>query len=290
LIALVVAVVGSGPFLGQALTAQSIREYKDVVYAAVDGKSLALDLYIPAVVESAPLMVWLHGGGWSQGSKAQVPREFVERGIATASVEFRQSTEARFPAQVHDVKAALRFLRAQGKTYGYAADEIVIAGSSSGGHLAALIGVTNGHKELEGGIGGHLNVSSDVQGIVVYSGASNLMTILPQSTPFGAKIRGPALDGLLGGPPDQQRQLAELASPVMHVDRADPPLLLLHGDQDLQMPINQAHEMQGAYERLSLDTRLVVVHGAGHGGPPFYTSEHLKLVLDFLARVVTGHR
>ncbi|MBI4522111.1 MAG: alpha/beta hydrolase fold domain-containing protein [Gemmatimonadetes bacterium] len=268
--------------------AQAPREYKDLVYATVDGKDLGLDLYMPAGVQSPPLLVWVHGGAWRAGTKAQVPMEFVQNGIATASLDFRQSTEARLPANVHDIKAAIRFLRAKASEYGYRTDRIAISGASSGGHLAALVGVTNGHKELEGTVGTHLNQSSAVQAIVVYFGASNLTTILAQSTPFGLNVRKPALDLLLGGQPEQVKELAELASPVFHVDRTDPPLLLLHGDRDPQMPINQAHELHGAYKKLGLDVAFDVVHGAAHGGPQFYAPEHLEPALAFLRRTV-GH-
>ncbi len=265
---------------------QVAREYKDVVYASVDGKDLALDLYIPAAVRTPALLIWVHGGAWSKGSKAQVPKIFVEGGIATASLDFRQSTEARFPAAVHDIKAAIRFLRAKGSNYGYRTERIAIAGASSGGHLAALVGVTNGHQELEGIVGGFLNESSDIHAIVSYYGASNLVTILAQSTPFGLAVRQPALERLLGGLPEETGHLAVLASPVFHVDRADPPLLLLHGDQDPQMPINQAHELEGAYRRMGLDVYVDVVHGAAHGGDLFFSSERVERALGFLRRTI----
>lgn len=269
-----------------AIQAPAIREYKDVVYATVEGKPLALDLYVPSRADAAPLLVWVHGGAWSQGTKANPPRQFIEHGIATASLDFRQSTEARFPAQVHDIKAAIRFLRGRAQTFGYRADRIAIAGSSSGGHLAALVGVTNGHSALEGTIGDYRQESSAVHAIVSYFGASNLETILAQSTPFGLDMRRPALERLLGALPDEARELAKLASPVEHVDRQDPPLFLLHGDQDPQMPINQAHELHGVYQRLGLDGQLRVLHGAAHGGNVFYSPPHLQPVLDFLDRVI----
>jgi acetyl esterase/lipase len=266
--------------------AQSMRTHRDVVYATEDGRKLRLDLYMPAGIESPPLLVWVHGGAWSQGSKDNVPMSFVRNGIATASIDFRQSTDARFPAQVHDIKAAIRFLRANALGYGYRSAKLAIAGDSSGGHLAALVGVSNGHPQLEGRVGNDLGQSSGVQAIVVYYGASNLMTILSQSTPFGLNMRRPALEQLLGALPDQARELAVLASPVTHVDRNDPPLMLLHGDQDPQMPVNQALELQGAYEKFGLDVRLDVVHGAAHGGEVFFATEHLKPVLEFLERTV----
>ena len=266
--------------------AQEARTHRDVVYATVDGRDLGLDLYMPAGVERPPLVVWVHGGRWANGTKAQVPTAFVEHGIATASLDFRQSTEARFPAMVHDIKAAIRFLRAKAATYGYRADRIAIAGTSSGAHLAALVGVTNGHPAIEGTLGAHTGESSDVQAIVGYYPATNLTTILDQSTPFGLGVRKPALQQLLGALPDEARALADLASPVAHVDANDPPLLLLHGDQDPQMPINQSHELEGAYEQRGLDVFLDVVHGAVHGGDPFFSPERVERVVAFLRRTL----
>ena len=271
--------------------AQTVTVQRDIVYATVDGRQLALDLYMPAGVDAPPLAVWLHGGRWRNGDKAGgVQMAFVEQGISTASLDFRQSTEARFPAMVHDIKAAIRFLRAKAPEYGYSADRIAITGRSSGAHLAALVGVTNGHAALEGTVGDYRDRSSDVQAIVSYFGASNLTTILAQSTPYGLGIREPALEVLLGAHPDQARELARLASPVMHVDPSDPPLLLLHGDQDPQMPINQSHELDGAYEALGLDVHFDVVHGAVHGdrdGPPrIFSAERNARVVAFLRRVI----
>lgn len=272
--------------VGTTVAAQEAREVKDIVYATVDGKALALDLYMPAGKNSPSLIVWVHGGAWYLYDKKQYPKALVESGFALASLDFRQSTEARFPAQVYDIKAAIRFLRANGKKFGYRTDRIAIAGASSGGHLAAVVGVTNGVKEFEGALGDHLNESSNVQAILDYFGASDLTTILAQSTPYGLGVRKPALDKLLGGQPEAVPELAKLASPVFYVDRNDPPLLLLHGDHDPQMPINQSHELQGAYEKLGLDAELDVVHGAGHAGPMFYEQPHLQKAVDFLHKTL----
>jgi acetyl esterase/lipase len=266
--------------------AQQEISHRDLVYAVVDGRELRLDLHLPAGIENPPLLVWVHGGAWRTGSKESVPMGFVRNGIATASVDFRQTPEAPFPANVHDIRAAIRYLRAVADQYGFRADAIAIAGNSSGGHLAALVGVTNGHPDLEGTVGDHPDRSSDVHAIISYYGASNLTSILAQSTPFGLGIRVPALDLLLGAQPDEAPELAQLASPVLHVDPTDPPLLLFHGDQDPQMPINQAHELVGAFGRLGLDVSLHVLHGVAHGGPEFFDAENLRIALDFLARVI----
>jgi acetyl esterase/lipase len=273
----------------QAALAQDVEEHKDVVYGSIDGMDLGLDVYVPANGDSPPLVVYVHGGAWRTGSKSGgVPMQFVENGFAVASLDFRASTDAQFPAMVHDIKGAIRFLRDHAGDFGYNSEQFAISGSSSGAHLAALVGVTNGHKELEGTIGGHVDTSSDVQAIISYFGASDLTTILSQSTPRGLGVREPALELLLGSLPEENKDLAELASPVYHVDAADPPLLLFHGDRDFQMPINQSHQLDGAYEALGLDVHFDTVHGAAHGGAGFFDEDHLPVALEFLKRTI-GH-
>jgi acetyl esterase/lipase len=295
-VTIVAATVASAGAAAQAPAGRSVRSeasrvagsQKDVVYATVDGKPLALDIHLPAGSAAPPLVVWVHGGAWRTGDKDEVPHPILEKGFAIASVNYRLSGDARFPAAVHDIKAAIRFLRANAARYGFRADRIAIGGSSAGAHLAALVGVTNGHKELEGTVGDHLTQSSSVQAILDYYGASDLTTILEQSTPYGLNVRVPALEQWLGAGPEKAKALAELASPVLHVDRSDPPLFLLHGDRDPQMPINQAHQLEGAYKALGLDVALDVVHGAAHGGAAFYAPAHLDRAVAFLRRTIGG--
>ena len=261
----------------------SYDKVSDIIYAVVDDRELGLDIYLPRGVDDPPLLVWIHGGRWLYRTKEDINTlALVEEGFAIASIDFRLSVDEPFPAQIHDIKAAIRFLRANAETYGYEATRIGVHGRSSGGHLTSLVGVTNGVKELEGELGDHLDVSSDVQVAVSYFGASNLTTILDQSTPFGVMLRGPALALLLGGPMEATAELAELASPVFHVDGQDPPLLLLHGDQDPQMPINQAHELHGVYKEHELPVHLEVIHGAKHGTPEFFDAKRTALVSEFL--------
>ncbi len=258
--------------------------FPSIEYARVDEQPLLLDVYLAPVAEAPrPLIIWVHGGAWRAGSRTDVPiQALVERGFSIASVDYRLSPVARFPAQVHDIKAAIRYLRVNAAKYHVDPQRFVIAGSSAGGHLAALVGVSHDHQALEGTVGEHLAVSSEVQAIVSFFGASNLETILAQSTPHGLSVRGPALQLLLGGQPTEQPELAKLASPITHVDDRDPPLLLLHGDQDPQMPINQSHELEGAYQRVKRLCQFEVIHGGAHGGPPFFDSTRLELVEKFL--------
>jgi acetyl esterase/lipase len=206
----------------------------------------------------------------------------VDRGFAIASVDYRLSPVARFPAQIHDINGAIRFLKQQASRFGLDAGRFAIAGSSAGGHLAALTGVSSGHRDLEGTLHRSAGISADVRGIVSFYGASNLQTILDQSTPHGLRVRVPALKLLLGGLPEEHPALARLASPTAHVDSSDPPLLLIHGDQDPQMPISQAHELVGRYREVGRPVELDVVHGGRHGGAGFFDKVQLERVARFL--------
>lgn len=258
----------------------------DVEYARVGQAPLLLDLYRPTGPQSGALIVWIHGGAWRSGSKSEMPlKELVLAGYPVASVEYRLSTAAKFPAQIHDIKAAIRFLRGRQKELAIDATKIVVAGSSAGGHLAALVGVINGQRELEGDIGDYRAQNSSVQGAMSFFGAANLTTILDQSTPHGLSVRVPALELLLGGQPKDHPDLARLASPVFHVDKDDPPLLLVHGDQDAQMPVNQSLELEGAYRKAGAKVQLEIVHGAGHGGKEFFDQQRITIVKQFLAHI-----
>jgi acetyl esterase/lipase len=273
--------------LGAAIAAEKVSVEKDLQYARVNDERLLFDLYLP--VERRPdgarpkLVIWVHGGAWRSGSRADMPLlPLVEHGYAVASVDYRLTPVAPFPAQVHDIKAAIRFLRGAQVRLGVDASRIAVAGSSAGGHLAALVGVSNGHRELEGDVGRHHNESSDVHAIVDFFGPTNLATILDQSTPHGLGVRIPALQLLLRGQPVDKPELVRLASPVSHVDATAPPLLMIHGDQDPQVPINQSHELLGRYEEAKRPVQFVVVHGAGHGGEVFYDAPRMKIVKRFL--------
>jgi acetyl esterase/lipase len=269
-----------------ARAADTARHFPDLVYATVAGKPLGLDLHLPAGVQHPPLLVFIHGGAWTTGSKAQYPTFLMERGFAVASVDFRSSNDAPFPADVFDIKAGIRYLRAKAQVYGYRTDRIAIVGASSGGHLAALVGVTNGVAALEGTEGDYRSESSSIQAIVSYFGASDLTTILAQSTPAGLAVREPALKRLLGAAPDQVPQLAKLASPIFHVDGKAPPIMLLHGDQDTQMPLNQVYEMQWAYEQAGKHAEVLILHGVDHDAVPFFRDAPVERVVKFLKRTI----
>jgi len=265
------------------------KDLRDIVYAEVGERKLLLDLYLPSSNINPYLIVWIHGGAWHSGSKDSPPQSFVESGYALASVDYRLSVDAKFPAQIHDIKAAIRYLRANASKYGYRSDKIIIAGSSAGGHLAVLAGVTNNDHELEGNLGQYTKTSSSVQAILDYYGPSNFTTILKQSTPHGVSVRGPAMALLLGKTVDNAPEMAKKASPVLQIDANDPPLLIFHGDQDIQVPINQSHELVGTYKNHNLKVQMEVVYGAGHSDKPYFENQYQQVTNTFLTEVLKNN-
>ena len=259
------------------------QKIADIAYATVHGTELKLDLYLPDDVSQPPLLVWVHGGAWQAGSKDSAPTmPFLGAGYALASLSYRLSPVAEFPAQTDDIKAAIRFLRGNAASYGYDATEIGIMGASAGGHLATLVGTTNGHAELEGKVGNHLDESSEIQLIVSYFGAYDFTTILKQSTPEGgAFLESAVFEKLLGGH-SPESELSRLASPVAHVDENDPPILMLHGDADVDIPMQQSVQLENAYREQDNAVHLHLIAGAGHGGDVFFDATRNDLVVGFL--------
>lgn len=269
-------------WLTSAFLSATEPTHANLEYARIGDLALRLDLRLPAAARP-PIIIYVHGGAWRAGSKSDVPIvKLLDHGFAIASVDYRLSTQAPFPAQIHDIKAAIRFVRAKADQWNIDAKRIAIVGSSAGGHLAALTGLSNGHAELEGTVGPHLDQSSQVDAIVSFYGASNLQSILSQSTEFGLGVRVPALKLLLGELPDQAPALAKLASPIAHLDTKDPPLLMIHGDADPQMPLAQSEELHQACKTQKIASKLIILPGAKHGGHEFYNHKHLLLVAEFI--------
>jgi acetyl esterase/lipase len=256
---LVAAVVCGGPVGEPVASAQALEQHKDLVYARIDGKSLALDLYLPTGVQAPPLLVWVHGGAWTTGSKASVPPVFLANGFAVASVDFRQSTEARFPAQVHDIKAAIRYLRHYAGTLGIARTRIGLWGESAGGHLAALAGLTDAvHPSLEG-TEGIAQGDTTVGAVVDWYGITDVGALLPDAPgPHDPFVT------FLGGDPADRPHLAAAASPVSYARFPAPPFLLVHGTHDTLVPFEHSERLAGLLRAAGNHAELVAVPGAEH--------------------------
>lgn len=261
------------------------RVRKDLEFAKVDGHSMKLDLYMPEAESPEPrLVVWIHGGGWRGGSKDRCFVSWLtDHGYAVASISYRLSNVATFPAQIHDCKGAIRWLRANAKRLGYRTDRIAVAGSSAGGHLAALVGTSGGVEALEGTVGGNLDQSSRVDAVVDYYGPTDFV-LRSKTQPARSNPPGSPVHGLLGGGADQLVELAKQASPAFHVTKDDPPFLVFQGGKDKKVLLDQAERIRDVYAEAKLPLDLHVLEGSGHGGNEFYTGENRTLVLDFLTK------
>lgn len=259
------------------------RITKDLEFANVDGHRLRLDLYQPETGKG-PLVVWIHGGGWQGGSKNSCPIQWLtEHGYSVASISYRLTDKATFPAQIHDCKGAIRWLRANAEKYGYATDKIAVAGSSAGGHLAALVGTSGDVKQLEGTVGGNLDQSSRVDCVVDYFGATDFV-LRSKTQPSRANKEGSVVYKLLGGGADQKVELAKLASAAFHVTQDDPPFLVLHGDKDNTVLLDQSQRIEEVYREAGLPLELIIIPGAGHGGNVFYSEKYRQPVEAFLKK------
>ncbi|CAN5516888.1 N/A [soil metagenome] len=241
---------------------------RDVVYQRVNGIDLTLDLYRPKNSARVPVVMWVHSGGWSRGRKEHCPAvTLVKEGYAVASIEYRLTRMAPFPAQIQDCKAAVRWLRANARTYHLDPDQIGVWGHSSGGHLAALLG-TSGDVAALDGKGENMNFSSRVQAVCDVSGPSDLVSmyrkVSENASDMGPKARE-ALDALVGGPLMQHEKTAVAASPIHYISKDDPPFLIIHGENDGTVPVEQAKMLDAALKAAGVDSTLEIAQNRGHG-------------------------
>ena len=262
-----------------------VETVADLNFASPDDVELLIDLHLPKGVENPPLIMSIHGGSWKTGDRKRFKSAWlVKHGYAVANIEYRMSHEAVFPAQIHDCKGALRWLRAKQKEYGYKADKVVVVGYSAGGHLATLTGTSHGIKALEGATGGNLDQSSAVQGIIDYFGPVDFVQ-RSKSQPNKTEKPNGIVYQLLGGSVTGNLEKARLASPVSHIGKGDPPALIFHGENDKQVLAAQSQRLLEVYESKGLEANLLVIPGKGHGwGHPL--AEEEKLVLEFLHKIL----
>ncbi len=282
LAALVAAAVPAAPAQQPAKPPEpppGVKALRDLAYVKDGHERQKLDLYLPEKADGPlPVVVWIHGGGWRGGSKERCPAlPLSAQGYAVASINYRLSQHAVFPAQIEDCKTAIRWLRANAKQYNLDPGHIGVWGGSAGGHLVALLGTTAHVKELEGK--DNLDQSSRVQAVIDWYGPTDFAA-------FGDKVDDPKspVSLLLGGPRKDNKEKAVLASPVTHVSKESAPFLIMHGDKDPLVPLSQSELLNEALKKVGVEVTLIRLEGAGHGGPEFLNTENKKRIEDFLAK------
>lgn len=241
----------------------------NIPYAGTEDPRQQLDLYLPKVRGEGllPVVVWVHGGGWQQGGKGngaqRTSAQYASTGsFAAASIGYRLTDEASWPAQIHDCKAAIRWIRANAETYGLDPDRIGVIGSSAGGHLVSMLGTTGGDESLAGILGEHRDVSSRVTCVVDFFGPSELLTMGTwHDNPGSPEAK------LVGGTLQETKDVAREASPLTHVSKDSVPFLIIHGTDDAVVPFEQSVKLHAALKKAGVETTLLEMSGAGHGDP-----------------------
>ena len=245
-------------------TLNQLNTRRDVTYARYGDRTLEMDIYRPKGEWGAlPAVVCIHGGGWAKGdrtSHAKIAQALAARGYVAATISYRLSGEAPFPAQIYDCKAAVRFLRANAKTYGINPDQIGAIGLSAGGHLTALLATSGGVKELEGN-GGHAQFSSTIQAAVPMGAQTDLLSDRTREI-SAIEARGKIWRQFLGGALADQPDTYRLASPLHHLDKADPPIWLITGQND--DPSTHATAFRQRMQQLGLQSDLTIIPDAPH--------------------------
>ncbi len=265
-----------------------VKVERDIEYAKPGVLPLKLDLYLPdkPVSDKLPVVIWVHGGGWKNGSKENCKAAFLAQGgdFAVASIQYRLIGKGKWPDQINDCYSAVRWLRENGSKYGIDGSKIGAFGSSAGGHLVALMG-TRKYDGLE-------EVSSRVQAVCDWFGPSELLT-MPPNTISEKRTRAMVEKSngarLLGKTVMDVPDLANDASGLHHVSKDDPPFLIMHGELDPGVPLAQSQKLHDALKKAGVESELVIVNGAAHGGKEFQADEVTAKVREFFTKTLRSN-
>jgi acetyl esterase/lipase len=262
---------------------------RDVEFGKGGERALKMHLVKPKTPpkEPMPVVVYIYGGGWKAGSRDAGIRplsRLAAKGYFGASIEYRLSQEAKFPAQIEDCKCAIRFLRAKSKEYGIDPDRIGVWGPSAGGHLAALVGTSGGVKELEGA-GGWADQSSRVQAVADWFGPTDFLKMGQNKIDHDA-ANSPESQ-LIGGAIQENKEKVAKANPITYVTKDDPPFLIMHGDKDDLVPLSQSEMLLEALQKAGVDSKLTVLKDQGHGFRGGNPEEPVEAFFDRVLRRAT---
>lgn len=277
---------------GKQPAPDTVESMLNIAYADNDNPRQALDLFLPkkrSTDKPLPLIVFIHGGAWKAGDKGAGMREvipFVAGGdYAGASVGYRLTNEAQWPAQIQDCKAAIRWLRGNAGKYGIDKDHIAVWGSSAGGHLVSMLGTSGDVTALEGRLGSFTHQSSRVQAVVNFYGPENFITMSTQESTVDRTVPGYPEALLIGGRVQDVPEAARNASPVTYISKDDPPFLTAHGTKDPLVPFAQATELHEALKKAGVSSVLITMKNGGHG---FASGELDAVVRHFFDKHLRG--
>lgn len=296
IIAIVFLHLAAAETMAQQGTFTAVR---DLPYAATGLNGNRLDLYLPeGAATPTPLIIWIHGGGWVSGDKTldqnSVQLQFARSGYAVASINYRLSGTAIFPAQIHDCKAAIRWLRANAAQYNIDPLRVGVWGSSAGGHLAALVGTSNDVADMEGSVGTNAAFSTRVQAVVDWFGPTDFLQMdFQAATQNCSGSNHNAFDSpesrLVGCAIQTCPQAVQRANPLTYFSADDPPFLIQHGTADCTVPTGQSRILQDLLESRAHDTAYLPLLGAGHGGAQFSSAANMQIVSQFFNSKLMQH-
>ena len=266
---------------------EGFKVMQDISYAGTDNARQTLDLALPIKRTSdkpLPVIAFIHGGGWRGGSKDGGLNRisgFLKSGnYAGVSIGYRLSNEAKWPAQIHDCKAAIRWVKANAVKHGLDGSKIAVHGTSAGGHLVAMLGTSAGVKAMDGSIGAYTSQSTKVACVVDYFGPTNFLRM----NDFESRIDHDAKDSpeglLIGGPVQDNKKKTLTADPISYVSKEDSPFLIMHGTKDMAVPYNQSVILHSALKKIGVPSALLTVTGGGHGVGGGVLNEHLQKFFD----------
>ena len=277
---------------------QYSKSWIDVNYAGDTLKYHLLDIYLPQVQKpNYPVVVIIYGSAWFGNNLKGVDlntlgKVLLDAGFAVVMPNHRSSRDAKFPAQIQDIKAVTRFVRANAKKFQFDTTFIGITGSSSGGHLAALAGTSRFAKQssigsasadMEGEVGTHTKFSSSVNAVVDWFGPTDFLIMDSCGSKMNHNAASSPESILVGGAIQENKDKCALANPITFVDASDPPFLILHGDKDPLVPYCESEWLYKALQKVKVESEYVLVAGAQHG-PGLFEEKYFKMMVDFFLK------
>ncbi|WP_159467578.1 alpha/beta hydrolase [Dyadobacter sp. 3J3] len=260
--------------------------HNNLAYANDTLKRHKLDIYLPANAKgNIPLVIWIHGGAWKLNDKfadigymKNTVKSFIDEGYAFASIDYRYSTDAIFPAQIQDCNQAISWLYQNAGKYGIDKNKFAVIGFSAGGHLASLLALSNNNKIKQFTPDGK-GVPFKIKAVIDFYGPSNFMALIPK-----IEINDPtdAVTSLFGATILERPDIATLASPTTYVDANDPPFIIFHGEKDESVPYTQSVLLRSYLSRVKVPNELTIVSNAPHYGEMFDVESNRKKISVFL--------